>query len=195
MVDTGFTGHLTLLSAMVEALGLPNIGSAESILTDGSMVMEDVCTARVLWHGEERPVRVLVSDAPPGHGAAAWQRTARRMPGWRRGLDREARGAGRLGTLGDDPPSFLSRELSQGARTVRANYLQATKLPAVHVREDVYFPSEGRGSICERFARYCLTDLATKALHIAVPPPDEKLTAVRGSWRIADLADVSIFSG
>ena len=28
VVDTGFTGHLTLPSATVEALGLPTIGSA-----------------------------------------------------------------------------------------------------------------------------------------------------------------------
>jgi clan AA aspartic protease len=65
VVDTGFTGHLTLPRATVDALGLPIIGSAESILADGSLVMEDVCLARVLWHGAERPVRVLVADATP----------------------------------------------------------------------------------------------------------------------------------
>jgi clan AA aspartic protease len=70
VVDTGFTGHLTLPSATVEALGLPIIGSAESILADGSLVMEDVCLARVLWHGGERPVRVLVSEATPLLGMA-----------------------------------------------------------------------------------------------------------------------------
>jgi len=42
VVDTGFTGHLTLPRATVEDLGLPIIGSAESILADGSLVMEDV---------------------------------------------------------------------------------------------------------------------------------------------------------
>lgn len=65
VVDTGFTGHLTLPTETVEALGLPIVGSAESILADGSLVMEDVCIAKVLWHGEERPIRVLVSDAMP----------------------------------------------------------------------------------------------------------------------------------
>ena len=70
VVDTGFTGHLTLPSTTVEALGLPIIGSAESILADGSLVMEDVCAARVLWHSGERPVRVLVSDATPLLGMA-----------------------------------------------------------------------------------------------------------------------------
>ncbi len=70
VVDTGFTGHLTLPSATVEVLGLPIIGSAESILADGSLVMEDVCLASVLWHGGERPVRVLVADATPLLGMA-----------------------------------------------------------------------------------------------------------------------------
>jgi predicted aspartyl protease len=42
VVDTGFTGHLTLPRATVEDFGLPIIGSAESILADGSLVMEDV---------------------------------------------------------------------------------------------------------------------------------------------------------
>jgi clan AA aspartic protease len=65
VIDSGFTGHLTLLPESVEALGLPIIGSAESILADGSLVVEDVCTARVLWHREERPVRVLVAGARP----------------------------------------------------------------------------------------------------------------------------------
>jgi clan AA aspartic protease len=70
VVDTGFTGHLTLPRATVETLGLQIIGSAESILADGSLVMEDVCLARVLWHGGERPVRVLVAEATPLLGMA-----------------------------------------------------------------------------------------------------------------------------
>jgi hypothetical protein len=32
--------------------------------------MEDVCLARVLWHGGERPVRVLVAEATPLLGMA-----------------------------------------------------------------------------------------------------------------------------
>ena len=70
VVDTGFTGHLTLPNAIVGALGLPIIGNAESILADGSLVVEDVCLARVLWHGGERSVRVLVADATPLLGMA-----------------------------------------------------------------------------------------------------------------------------
>jgi predicted aspartyl protease len=52
VVDTGFTGHLTLPSATVEALGLPIIGSAESILADGSLVSDGRClpgTRALAW--------------------------------------------------------------------------------------------------------------------------------------------------
>lgn len=65
VVDTGFTGHLTLRPEIVERLALPVIGSAESILADGSITIEDVCLARVVWHGRPHPVRALVTDAAP----------------------------------------------------------------------------------------------------------------------------------
>ena len=65
VVDTGFTGHLTLRPEIVERLALPVIGSAESILADGSTTIEDVCLARVVWHGTPRPVRALVAEAAP----------------------------------------------------------------------------------------------------------------------------------
>ena len=70
VVDTGFDGELTLRLAMVEALALPLVGSAESVLADGSVVLEDVCLATVLWHGRERPVRALIADASPLVGMA-----------------------------------------------------------------------------------------------------------------------------
>lgn len=65
VVDTGFTGYLTLRPETVELLRLPIIGSAESILADGSIAVEEVCLAVVLWHGAEKPIRALVADATP----------------------------------------------------------------------------------------------------------------------------------
>jgi clan AA aspartic protease len=70
ILDTGFTGHLTLPPAIVRTLSLSIVGSAESLLADGSIVVEDVCAARVSWHGKERPVRVLVADTAPLLGMA-----------------------------------------------------------------------------------------------------------------------------
>lgn len=65
VVDTGFTGHLSLRPEAVERLALPVVGSAESVLADGSTTIEDVCLARVVRHGTPRPVRALVADAVP----------------------------------------------------------------------------------------------------------------------------------
>jgi clan AA aspartic protease len=65
VVDTGFTGHLTLRPETVERLALPVVGSAESVLADGSTIVEDFCLARVFWHGTPRSVHALVVDAIP----------------------------------------------------------------------------------------------------------------------------------
>ena len=65
VVDTGFTGHLTLRPETVERLSLPVVGSAESVLADGSTVIEDFCLARVVWHGTPRSVRALLADTVP----------------------------------------------------------------------------------------------------------------------------------
>ena len=56
IVDTGFTGFLTLPQAVADSLSLPLLGSAPVILADGSTTVEDVCFARILWHEEPRPV-------------------------------------------------------------------------------------------------------------------------------------------
>lgn len=65
VVDTGFTGHLTLRPEIVEHLALRVVGSVESVLADGSTTIEDFCFAWVAWHGEPRSVRALVIDAVP----------------------------------------------------------------------------------------------------------------------------------
>ncbi len=65
VVDTGFTGHLTLRPETVERLALSVAGSAESILADGSVAIEEFCLARVVWHGIEHPIQALIADATP----------------------------------------------------------------------------------------------------------------------------------
>ncbi|MGH3086728.1 MAG: clan AA aspartic protease [Rubrobacteraceae bacterium] len=70
VVDTGFTGHLTLRPETVERLALPVAGSAESVLADGSTIVEDFCLARVVWYGNPRSVRALIADAAPLLGMA-----------------------------------------------------------------------------------------------------------------------------
>ena len=65
IVDTGEIGHLRLHSETVECFAQPVIGSTEFVLADGSTLIENVCLARVVWHGTQRSVQTLVADAVP----------------------------------------------------------------------------------------------------------------------------------
>ncbi len=62
ILDTGFTGHLTLSPALVAELGLPLLGSRNSVLADGRRVALDVYRARILWDGRRRAVEVLATQ-------------------------------------------------------------------------------------------------------------------------------------
>jgi clan AA aspartic protease len=61
VLDTGFTGHLTLPPETIMELGLPLLGSRNSVLADGGRVALDVHRARVLWDSRRRPVEVLAT--------------------------------------------------------------------------------------------------------------------------------------
>ena len=62
IIDTGFTGELTLPSDLIERLGLPRIGELRITLGDGNEVDVGLYLAMVLWQGEERIVQVLSTD-------------------------------------------------------------------------------------------------------------------------------------
>lgn len=62
ILDTGFTGHLTLPEAMIEELILPSRGAREAVLADGSRVAFEAYRAGVIWDGEPRGVQVLASE-------------------------------------------------------------------------------------------------------------------------------------
>jgi clan AA aspartic protease len=61
VLDTGFTGFLTLPAPLITALGLPFAGTAQATLGDGSPVALDVFEATVLWDTRDRPVMVLAA--------------------------------------------------------------------------------------------------------------------------------------
>ncbi len=63
VIDTGFTGHLTLPSEVVRSLALPRRGFAEVELADGGTAALGVYEARVLWRGRPRPVPVYEAEA------------------------------------------------------------------------------------------------------------------------------------
>ena len=65
VVDTGFTGFLTLPWAVVDSLSLSLLGSAPTTLADGSTAVLDVHEALVVWHGLPRPVECLVTEGAP----------------------------------------------------------------------------------------------------------------------------------
>ena len=65
VIDTGFTGFLTLPSGVVVELGLPFVNTGLATLADGSEATFDVYRATVLWDGAPRYVRAYAADAAP----------------------------------------------------------------------------------------------------------------------------------
>jgi clan AA aspartic protease len=62
VIDTGFTGFLTLPASLVVALGLPFAGTTRATLSDGSEVAIDVFEATVVWDTRDRQVTVLATE-------------------------------------------------------------------------------------------------------------------------------------
>ncbi len=65
VIDTGFTGFLTIPSGVVAELGLPFVATSRVTLADGSETILNVYRATVLWDGEPRHVRASAADATP----------------------------------------------------------------------------------------------------------------------------------
>ncbi|MYC77660.1 clan AA aspartic protease [Candidatus Poribacteria bacterium] len=62
IIDTGFSGELTLPGSLIDRLRLPRVGDLPIILGDGYEVSVEMYLAVVLWHGEKRIVQVLRTD-------------------------------------------------------------------------------------------------------------------------------------
>jgi len=62
VVDTGFTGFLTLPSATITELRLEWLGREEGILGDGSVRLFDVFVGVVLWDSKPRAIEVNSSE-------------------------------------------------------------------------------------------------------------------------------------
>ncbi len=65
VIDTGFTGFLTVPPALVTELGLPIEGISRGTLADGSEVTFDVYDVAVLWDGQPRYVLADAADTTP----------------------------------------------------------------------------------------------------------------------------------
>ena len=65
VIDTGFTGFLTMPPGVVVELGLPFVNIGQVTLADGSEATLNVYGATVLWDGEPRYIRVYAADTTP----------------------------------------------------------------------------------------------------------------------------------
>jgi clan AA aspartic protease len=65
VVDTGYTGWLTLPPSLIAALKLRYLTTGRGLLADGSVRMFDVYQGKVLWDGRVRTVFVDEFDATP----------------------------------------------------------------------------------------------------------------------------------
>jgi clan AA aspartic protease len=65
VIDTGFSGELTLPAAIVAALGLTWLGREPGILADGSTDLFDVYLGRVMWDGSARLIEIQGTSAQP----------------------------------------------------------------------------------------------------------------------------------
>jgi clan AA aspartic protease len=70
VIDTGYTGCLTLPSSIITTLGLTWYMQQEGILGDGSLCMFNVYEASVIWDGQIRSVEINESDTDPLVGMA-----------------------------------------------------------------------------------------------------------------------------
>ena len=65
VIDTGFTGFLTLPSSLIVKLNLPWLCRQEGQLADGSLHAFDVYCVTVSWDGIPTVIEVEAADAEP----------------------------------------------------------------------------------------------------------------------------------
>jgi len=65
IVDTGFSGFLSLTREMIAELGLPSEGQILGILADGSESYFPVYSAIILWNGQPRLTYVSAVESDP----------------------------------------------------------------------------------------------------------------------------------
>ena len=65
VIDTGFSGFLSLPSAIITTLDLPWSASDIATLGDGSATLFDLYTAIVIWDGQYREIYIVESETEP----------------------------------------------------------------------------------------------------------------------------------
>jgi clan AA aspartic protease len=70
VIDTGFSGFLSLPSSIITTLDLPWSASDIATLGDGSETLFDLYTATVIWDGQYREIYIAESETEPLLGMA-----------------------------------------------------------------------------------------------------------------------------
>jgi clan AA aspartic protease len=65
VIDTGFSGYLTLPPSIVQELALPWTAGGQALLADGSTTVFDVHIAIVQWYGADRRIEIETADTDP----------------------------------------------------------------------------------------------------------------------------------
>ena len=65
IVDTGFSGSLTLPLSVIESIGLTWLCRQQGMLADGRIHPFDVYTANIVWDNSERTIEVEAADVDP----------------------------------------------------------------------------------------------------------------------------------
>lgn len=79
VIDTGFTGFLTLPPALVTTLGLSWLCRQPGILADGRVEYFDVYVATVIWDSQPRTIEVEAVDTEPLIGMSLLDRHSLRI--------------------------------------------------------------------------------------------------------------------
>jgi clan AA aspartic protease len=79
IIDTGFTGFLTLPPARIAALNLSWLSRQPGVLADGSIDVFDVFVATVMWDGRLRTVEVESANTEPLVGMSLLDRHSLRI--------------------------------------------------------------------------------------------------------------------
>ena len=61
-IDTGFTGDLVVANSLIAEMQLPQSGTVDAILADGSLVELPTYTCFVDWFGRRRQLEVVSND-------------------------------------------------------------------------------------------------------------------------------------
>jgi clan AA aspartic protease len=65
IIDTGFTGSLTLPPTWIQELGLPHRSRSSAVLANGNFEVFDVYAGTVIWDGHTRPILIqAINNAP-----------------------------------------------------------------------------------------------------------------------------------